>query len=612
MRSRRAKPRGVQYLTRSDFTDIKNIRRYAVPDYFNIPYLQDYFTPAMIKIFFGDICIADAVMLSYVIQDNKRPIYGYSDRFMASVEEGNYLVSGQFAINFKEVGYLPVVLDLISNSNLVTITNDKANKVYNVLEFFEHKFKGFDRQKQIAFAKRLVNHFHYMFNISYEKLARFFGFSNGEFDWNNFEINYDTVVTLLRLYKTIMRMSIDPYFGETPYTELFNEYTFNNVVKSLSHKSPVSPVYWESSVVHNIAAPLTVEDIFTESSIEGLFEYIEDTLWGYTTERQAYIKPVMQHDMVDVGYGYGTRALQSTFDIIIRYGEEQSTSTDHTIQVINDVHITSEGQMINIGQPDVILTSYEFFARTVNEKVLDESGVRLKVDLSREGAKYNLDYLDFENLDVTDKIKIFLPGKYLWLIRLYVNADGNERIIGEYKTSTDIAFLRSITDKPWMFIPKNQKGTIYKNNVVVNYDMYFETENGLMRVPFDADAFVDWLVYATKVGTENYIVPDEFHNYFLRQRWYNEATSEAMQCGFWEPNTEVVVHEMCSYCDSPDAECYKLDKVIYPYIAGVDSLSFLRNDPTDQVVKVSVLGMDERWRYFELFSAYFVLVRAPY
>ena len=77
------------------------------PGVYNI----DYFCGAQMAAYIGDIWIDEITSMSFSISHNKIPIYGYSDTLFRTVSKGQVLVQGQFTINFKEAGYLWLVLN---------------------------------------------------------------------------------------------------------------------------------------------------------------------------------------------------------------------------------------------------------------------------------------------------------------------------------------------------------------------------------------------------------------------------------------------------------------------------------------------------------------------
>jgi hypothetical protein len=74
-------------------------------------YNVDYFNGASCALYIGDILVDEITAINFVAQQNRRPLYGYADQYFRAVSRGQILVQGQFAINFKEAGYLWLILN---------------------------------------------------------------------------------------------------------------------------------------------------------------------------------------------------------------------------------------------------------------------------------------------------------------------------------------------------------------------------------------------------------------------------------------------------------------------------------------------------------------------
>jgi len=77
---------------------------------------NDFFTGAQVNVYFGDVWVDDIVSLSFSLEQTKRPIYGYASQYYDAVAKGKISVRGNFTINFKENGYLYVILDYLKNN----------------------------------------------------------------------------------------------------------------------------------------------------------------------------------------------------------------------------------------------------------------------------------------------------------------------------------------------------------------------------------------------------------------------------------------------------------------------------------------------------------------
>lgn len=70
-----------------------------------------YYSGSQISIWFGDIWVDDINYISYQYNQEKRPIYGYASQYFDAVAKGQILIQGNFAINFREKGYLSYIIN---------------------------------------------------------------------------------------------------------------------------------------------------------------------------------------------------------------------------------------------------------------------------------------------------------------------------------------------------------------------------------------------------------------------------------------------------------------------------------------------------------------------
>ena len=74
-------------------------------------YNTEYFSGAQVSVYIGDVWIDEITSIAYSVQQSRAPLYGYNDTYFRDVAKGKVLVQGQFTINFKEAGYLFLVLN---------------------------------------------------------------------------------------------------------------------------------------------------------------------------------------------------------------------------------------------------------------------------------------------------------------------------------------------------------------------------------------------------------------------------------------------------------------------------------------------------------------------
>lgn len=68
--------------------------------------LQNYWSPAQVRLYIDEVWLDDACAVRYVVQDDRTPKYGYFDRTFRAVARGRTIVSGELSINFRFNGYL--------------------------------------------------------------------------------------------------------------------------------------------------------------------------------------------------------------------------------------------------------------------------------------------------------------------------------------------------------------------------------------------------------------------------------------------------------------------------------------------------------------------------
>ena len=73
----------------------------------------DFYSGSQITVWFGDILVDDINSIQWTRVQNKKPIYGYASQQFDAVAKGTILIQGDFSINFRQRGYLSVILDEI-------------------------------------------------------------------------------------------------------------------------------------------------------------------------------------------------------------------------------------------------------------------------------------------------------------------------------------------------------------------------------------------------------------------------------------------------------------------------------------------------------------------
>jgi hypothetical protein len=74
-------------------------------------YDSDYFSGAQVAVYIGDTWIDEITSIAFEITEPRIPLHGYADVTFKDVCRGQVSVQGQLSINFKEAGYLWLVLN---------------------------------------------------------------------------------------------------------------------------------------------------------------------------------------------------------------------------------------------------------------------------------------------------------------------------------------------------------------------------------------------------------------------------------------------------------------------------------------------------------------------
>jgi len=112
---------------------------------------QEYFSGSSVSVYIGDVWVDEIVNLSVQVTQVKTPIYGYASQLYDGISRGPVLVRGSFSINFKESGYLFVILDRFQ-TNMKSgkyispiIKNSKKENHPNVLRSNIERMEHFDK-----------------------------------------------------------------------------------------------------------------------------------------------------------------------------------------------------------------------------------------------------------------------------------------------------------------------------------------------------------------------------------------------------------------------------------------------------------------------------------
>lgn len=100
-------------------------------------YDSDYFSGAQVALYIGDVWVDEVTSLNFSMSEPKVPLHGYSDVLYRDISRGQVSIEGQFTINFKEAGYLWLILnryqELVNarQSPLFSYRSDQKNELAN-------------------------------------------------------------------------------------------------------------------------------------------------------------------------------------------------------------------------------------------------------------------------------------------------------------------------------------------------------------------------------------------------------------------------------------------------------------------------------------------------
>lgn len=75
----------------------------------------DFYSGSQITVWFGNIMIDDINSIQWQYSQNKKPIYGYGSQQFDAVAKGTIIIQGEFVVNFRQRGYISMVLDEIKS-----------------------------------------------------------------------------------------------------------------------------------------------------------------------------------------------------------------------------------------------------------------------------------------------------------------------------------------------------------------------------------------------------------------------------------------------------------------------------------------------------------------
>lgn len=274
-------------------------------------YNSEYFSGAQVSVYIGDVWVDEITSLSFQVEQKRAPLYGYADTYFRDVSKGQVLVQGSFTINFKEAGYLFLILDRYQ-----TIMNGRVS----LLEGNKHQSSLYSPG------------------------------ATGPFSADHFALQ-ETI-------ETITDNNTDRMSGFERLRSL------KNLAASLNFVGPLTP---EEQVKKELRAAVNAKDTGLQlrgysshargfggiGAAENIYEKFENKIWG------------SQSNELDKETRRADDPRLNPFDIFVSYGDFQGDDNiNHTIRKLSGVHILGTTQQIS---PDgiPIQEQYSFIARNI-------------------------------------------------------------------------------------------------------------------------------------------------------------------------------------------------------------------------------------------------------
>lgn len=275
-------------------------------------YAVEYFSGAQAALFIGDTFVDEITSWQFRRFRNKVPIFGYASTHFDTMAQGQVLVQGSFSINFKEAGYLWLVLDRYSALN-------GRGSVLGEVGFGDTQWTTGQGANNSPFYRTSEN------------------------STKNEQLNRQSIERILDAEANILERN-KLYTALTEQAARLPEQELRIIGSDL--------IGYASTTRYN-----ATRQNFTGSDnnrilgqAENIFEAFEDAVWD--KDRETLINYNRHADDPRL----------NPFDIFLTYGDFVDNYDNHTIRRLTDVHIlgTSERVVIS-GEP--IQEVYEFIAR---------------------------------------------------------------------------------------------------------------------------------------------------------------------------------------------------------------------------------------------------------
>jgi hypothetical protein len=273
-------------------------------------YDLDYFSGSQAALYIGDVWVDEVVNFQYSVQQSKQPIYGYASQLFDDVSAGTVLVQGSFSINFKESGYLWLVLQ---------------------------RYKRFDDA-----TKQIISKYGNTTNIL---TGAFPVLGAGTKDFNKATNTLplgDPAAASIGSNNPFARIQ----FGNK-HIDAISRANIERLISGEATKSERFQFYNDLSGYATSNNPHARDTVF-----ENVVEVFEDRVWEDNTT-----------DLEDEPRRIDSN-FYDNFDMFVTYGDYTKPGANHTVRKITGVRLLGMAQSIEIsGEP--VLEQYSFIARNI-------------------------------------------------------------------------------------------------------------------------------------------------------------------------------------------------------------------------------------------------------
>lgn len=104
-----------------------NLRDYSL-------FSSEYFTGCDVTLYFGNIWVDEINAITFSVQENILPIFGYNSYTFDALATGNRIVTGSFRVNFTESKYIYSIAEKLANQQIPLFIKSNISREQVVVE----------------------------------------------------------------------------------------------------------------------------------------------------------------------------------------------------------------------------------------------------------------------------------------------------------------------------------------------------------------------------------------------------------------------------------------------------------------------------------------------